>query len=153
MPGLVAEVRAIPAIVGVMMVMLSNRLWVLDTIAEDTGPLPWLGAFWPWWFLAAGIACTALFLWPHQRAVMAVSGAMVVSGLAWRAVAVMLSLVEGTSGFAAVQLHIAGIVYTLAALLTAVVWLRVLRPAATLLARTRTRLGPDAYPTPHLRRR
>ena len=135
----VAQIRLVGVVAALVMVLLANRFYVLDrlSVGDTDSPLPWLGTFWPWWYLAAGAACGGLALRPSSARLVALSGAMVVAGFTWRAVAVVLAFAEGSAELQSVQLHIAGIVYTIVAALSAYLWVREIRPASYLLRSAR----------------
>lgn len=134
MAALAAELRTIPILVGSLLVIVSNRLWEIDRLSDEDVFFPGL---WPWWTILAALLCF-LYAWkPTNRWFLALSGALAVTAMASRAFAVMFRLTEGTTGLADASLHLAGAIYTLVALLLAYVWVKILRPASTLLRRAR----------------
>ena len=138
---LARQVRIIPAIVATMCLIIANGLWVLrdEVMGSDFFP-----ELWPYWMLAAGFLCFLYAAKPANRWLMAASGTAAITGFAGRAIAVLLGLVNTTNrtNLIAVQAHIAGATYTLCAILITIVWVRVLRPATTLLERG-TKVIPD----------
>jgi hypothetical protein len=131
---IVRELRVVPLFVGLACILLANRLYAIDQTFNDHDFYP---ALWPWWMLAAGVACLWYAAVPADRWAMALSGSLASSAMFARAVALALDLIDGGSVLARPQVHVAGIVYTLTAGLIAVVWVRVMRPASTLLRRRR----------------
>lgn len=136
------ELRFIPLLVGVASVLLSNRLYELNALANagviaNTVFYPLL---WSWWMLFAGALCV-MYAWKiDNRWWGALSGAAVVTGFASRALGVAYQLwYKTTTVLADPQLHVIGIIYTVTAFLAFVVWFRLLRPATTLLREGRRR--------------
>lgn len=132
----VRELRVVPMVVGLASLLIANRLWEINRLAEDGyGQTFFLPSLWSWWMLAAGVASVAYACWFTSRVLLAISGALVVAGLMSRAVVVVFQLADGSTSLLEPQLHVAGSVYTLLSFLVALVWVRVMRPATSLLRR------------------
>lgn len=87
-----------------------------------------LDGLWPVLFALGAAATGVLVVRIWSRRWWVAAGALVFAGALSRAVGLAAALVEGTVPFSAAQAHIAGIIWTLVALLLAVTWLWLLGP-------------------------
>ena len=137
---LIRELRLIPACIGAASILMANRLYEVHQLAlaeaVQTTFYPYL---WAWWMVIAGVLCCAYSIKMANRWLGGIAGAAVISGFASRALAVIIQLQQGTSSLPDAQLHVIGIIYTVAAFSVYTIWIRLLRPATSLLAKAEDR--------------
>lgn len=132
--SILRQLRFIPLFVGVVSMLLGNRLYEVSELAKAGAfTTAFYPIFWAYWMLLAGILCVAYSCKMHVRWLQSVSGAAVTTGFASRAVGVGFQIIYGISPLTTPQLHVIGIMYALAAFAMATIWFRLLRPATTLL--------------------
>lgn len=132
--SILRQLRFIPLFIGITSLLLSNRLYEVAVLANtQVITTTFYPIFWAWWMLLAGLLCVGYSFKMDVRWLQSVSGAAVITGFASRAVGVAFQIIYASSTLTTPQLHVIGIMYTLAAFAMAVIWFRLLRPATTLL--------------------
>lgn len=119
------DMRVVPIIMGLGAMLVANRALAINVGPTEFGTFDALFSAWLW---TAGFVSLAYAAWFSNRWLMAISGSLLCTGLLSRAVAVIFRLADSTQNLTNPQLHIAGIIYTLLALTTFIIWWRVMAP-------------------------
>lgn len=134
MSQMIKHSRWLTAFIAFCCIVVALSIPKLSVTYDDFGE-----PIWPWMFGIGSVLCVAYTVAPWSRILWIHSGAVVCTAMIGRAVDIAIGMLTLDGTIAIPQAHISGAVWTLSAVLSMTVWMRVFGPVTALLEGSRKR--------------